>query len=77
MQTPAFLCRQTNFIQAVAEQGKPVNIKKGQFSAPWDMVHVVDKAKATGNQQIMVGYLMLRIILLEYPLYQVPFAHFL
>lgn len=54
MQTPAFLCRQTNFIQAVAEQGKPVNIKKGQFSAPWDMVHVVDKAKATGNQQIMV-----------------------
>ncbi|HIG63991.1 MAG TPA: 3-deoxy-8-phosphooctulonate synthase [Methyloprofundus sp.] len=54
MQTPAFLCRQTNFIQAVAEQGKPVNIKKGQFSAPWDMVHVVNKAKATGNQQIMV-----------------------
>jgi len=54
MQTPAFLCRQTNFIQAVAAQGKPVNIKKGQFSAPWDMVHVVDKAKATGNQQIMV-----------------------
>ncbi len=54
MQTPAFLCRQTNFIQAVARQGKPVNIKKGQFSAPWDMVHVVDKAKATGNQQIMV-----------------------
>lgn len=54
MQTPAFLCRQTNFIQAVAGQGKPVNIKKGQFSAPWDMVHVVDKAKATGNQQIMV-----------------------
>lgn len=54
MQTPAFLCRQTNFIQAVAEQGKPVNIKKGQFSAPWDMVHVVNKAKATGNQNIMV-----------------------
>lgn len=54
MQTPAFLCRQTNFIQAVAEQGKPVNIKKGQFSAPWDMVHVVNKAKATGNQKIMV-----------------------
>jgi len=54
LQTPAFLCRQTNFIQAVAEQGKPVNIKKGQFSAPWDMVHVVEKAKATGNQQIMV-----------------------
>ncbi len=54
MQTPAFLCRQTNFIQAVAEQGIPVNIKKGQFAAPWDMVHVVNKAKATGNQQIMV-----------------------
>lgn len=54
MQTPAFLCRQTNFIQQVAEQGIPVNIKKGQFMAPWDMVHVVNKAKATGNQQIMV-----------------------
>jgi len=54
MQTPAFLCRQTNFIQAVAKQGIPVNIKKGQFAAPWDMVHVVNKAKATGNQQIMV-----------------------
>ncbi len=54
MQTPAFLCRQTNFIQAVAAQGIPVNIKKGQFLAPWDMVHVVNKAKATGNQQIMV-----------------------
>ena len=54
LQTPAFLCRQTNFIQAVARQGKPVNIKKGQFSAPWDMVHVVAKAKATGNEQIMV-----------------------
>lgn len=54
MQTPAFLCRQTNFIQAVAEQDIPVNIKKGQFAAPWDMVHVVNKAKATGNQQIMV-----------------------
>lgn len=54
LQTPAFLCRQTNFIQAVAAQGKPVNIKKGQFLAPWDMNNVVDKAKATGNQQIMV-----------------------
>lgn len=54
MQTPAFLCRQTNFIQAVASQGIPVNIKKGQFSAPWDMIHVVNKAKATGNKQIMV-----------------------
>jgi 2-dehydro-3-deoxyphosphooctonate aldolase (KDO 8-P synthase) len=54
LQTPAFLCRQTNFIQQVAAQGKPVNIKKGQFLAPWDMVHVVKKAKATGNEQIMV-----------------------
>ena len=54
MQTPAFLCRQTNFIQAVASQGKPVNIKKGQFMAPWDMALVTDKAKATGNEQIMV-----------------------
>jgi 2-dehydro-3-deoxyphosphooctonate aldolase (KDO 8-P synthase) len=54
MQTPAFLCRQTNFIQSVAKQGIPVNIKKGQFLAPWDMIHVVKKAKATGNQQIMV-----------------------
>ena len=54
MQTPAFLCRQTNFIQAVAKQGIAVNIKKGQFLAPWDMKHVVNKAKATGNQQIMV-----------------------
>jgi 2-dehydro-3-deoxyphosphooctonate aldolase (KDO 8-P synthase) len=54
LQTPAFLCRQTNFIVKVAEQGKPVNIKKGQFLAPWDMIHVVKKAKSTGNQQIMV-----------------------
>jgi len=54
MQTPAFLCRQTNFIQAVARQGKPVNIKKGQFMAPWDMKNVVNKAKATGNEQILV-----------------------
>jgi 2-dehydro-3-deoxyphosphooctonate aldolase (KDO 8-P synthase) len=54
LQTPAFLCRQTNFIQAVARQGKPVNIKKGQFLAPWDMKHVVEKARATGNDQIMV-----------------------
>ena len=54
LQTPAFLCRQTNFIQQVASQGIPVNIKKGQFLAPWDMVHVANKAKATGNQQIMV-----------------------
>jgi 2-dehydro-3-deoxyphosphooctonate aldolase (KDO 8-P synthase) len=54
LQTPAFLCRQTNFIQAVASQGKPVNIKKGQFLAPWDMRHVVEKARATANAQIMV-----------------------
>jgi 2-dehydro-3-deoxyphosphooctonate aldolase (KDO 8-P synthase) len=54
LQTPAFLCRQTNFIQAVAELGLPVNIKKGQFLAPWDMVNVVEKAKATGNDNIMV-----------------------
>jgi 2-dehydro-3-deoxyphosphooctonate aldolase (KDO 8-P synthase) len=54
LQTPAFLCRQTNFIQAVARQGRPVNIKKGQFLAPWDMKHVVEKARATGNAQIMV-----------------------
>ena len=54
LQTPAFLCRQTNFIQNVARQGKPVNIKKGQFLAPWDMSHVVEKARSTGNQQIMV-----------------------
>jgi len=54
MQTPAFLCRQTNFIQQVARQGIAVNIKKGQFLAPWDMQHVVNKAKATGNQQLMV-----------------------
>lgn len=54
LQTPAFLCRQTNFIQNVARQGKPVNIKKAQFLAPWDMTNVVAKAKATGNEQIMV-----------------------
>ncbi len=54
MQTPAFLSRQTNFIQNVARQGIPVNIKKGQFLAPWDMIHVAAKAKATGNDQIMV-----------------------
>ena len=53
LQTPAFLCRQTNFIQRVASAGLPVNIKKGQFLAPWDMEHVLNKAKATGNQQIM------------------------
>jgi len=54
MQTPAFLCRQTNFIQKVCEPGIPVNIKKGQFLAPWDMVHVVNKARATGNNNILV-----------------------
>jgi 2-dehydro-3-deoxyphosphooctonate aldolase (KDO 8-P synthase) len=54
MQTPAFLCRQTNFIQKVCQPGIPVNIKKGQFLAPWDMEHVVNKARATGNQNIMV-----------------------
>ncbi|RPG52027.1 MAG: 3-deoxy-8-phosphooctulonate synthase [Gammaproteobacteria bacterium TMED1] len=54
LQTPAFLCRQTNFIQNVAASGLPVNIKKAQFSAPSDMKFVVDKAKATGNENIMV-----------------------
>lgn len=54
LQTPAFLCRQTDFITRVCAQGKPVNIKKGQFLAPWDMKHVVAKAKATGNEQIML-----------------------
>jgi 2-dehydro-3-deoxyphosphooctonate aldolase (KDO 8-P synthase) len=54
IQTPAFLCRQTNFIQRAARAGKPVNIKKGQFLAPWEMQNVVDKAKATDNQHIMV-----------------------
>jgi len=54
LQTPAFLCRQTNFIQNVARQGKPVNIKKGQFLAPGDMKNVTDKAKEVGNKQILV-----------------------
>jgi 2-dehydro-3-deoxyphosphooctonate aldolase (KDO 8-P synthase) len=54
LQTPAFLCRQTNFIVAVSSQGKPVNIKKGQFLSPWEMQNVVDKARSTGNSQIMV-----------------------
>jgi 2-dehydro-3-deoxyphosphooctonate aldolase (KDO 8-P synthase) len=53
LQTPAFLCRQTNFIQNVARTGKPVNIKKGQFLAPWDMKNVIDKAREVGNEQIM------------------------
>lgn len=54
LQTPAFLCRQTNFILRVADAGIPVNIKKGQFLSPWEMQNVVDKAKSTGNEQIMV-----------------------
>ncbi len=54
LQTPAFLCRQTNFIERVARTGKPVNIKKGQFLAPGDMIHVVEKARAVGNDNIMV-----------------------
>jgi 2-dehydro-3-deoxyphosphooctonate aldolase (KDO 8-P synthase) len=54
LQTPAFLCRQTNFIRAVAAQGLPVNLKKGQFLAPWDMNNVVEKARAVGNDQLMV-----------------------
>lgn len=54
LQTPAFLCRQTNFIVNVCSHGRPVNIKKGQFLSPWEMQNVVDKAKSTGNEQIMV-----------------------
>jgi len=54
LQTPAFLVRQTNFILNVCKQGLPVNIKKGQFQAPWDMKSVVEKAKSTGNKQIMI-----------------------
>jgi 2-dehydro-3-deoxyphosphooctonate aldolase (KDO 8-P synthase) len=54
LQTPAFLCRQTNFIVAACSQGKPVNIKKGQFLSPWEMQNVVDKARSTGNMHIMV-----------------------
>ena len=54
LQTPAFLCRQTNFIVGVASQGRPVNIKKGQFLSPWEMGNVVDKARSTGNKQVMV-----------------------
>jgi len=54
LQTPAFLCRQTNFIQNVARTGLPVNIKKGQFLAPWDMKNVTDKAREAGNDNIMV-----------------------
>jgi 2-dehydro-3-deoxyphosphooctonate aldolase (KDO 8-P synthase) len=54
LQTPAFLCRQTNFILSVASQGKPVNIKKGQFLSPWEMQNVVDKAHSAGNPRILV-----------------------
>lgn len=60
IQTPAFLCRQTNFIVNVARQGRPVNIKKGQFLSPWDMANVVEKARSTGNEQLMLcerGYM--------------------
>lgn len=54
LQTPAFLCRQTDFIQAAAASGRPVNIKKGQFLSPWEMANVADKARATGNQNILL-----------------------
>ena len=54
VQTPAFLCRQTNFIRSVARQGKPMNIKKGQFLSPWEMKNVVDTARDAGNAQVMV-----------------------
>ena len=54
LQTPAFLCRQTNFIVNVCSHNRPVNIKKGQFLSPWEMQNVVDKARSTGNEQIMV-----------------------
>ena len=54
IQTPAFLCRQTNFIKSAAKQGKPLNIKKGQFLSPWEMKNVVEKAQSTGNKQILV-----------------------
>ena len=54
LQTPAFLCRQTDFIENVARQGRPVNIKKGQFLAPWDMRNVVTKARMAGNDHLLV-----------------------
>jgi 2-dehydro-3-deoxyphosphooctonate aldolase (KDO 8-P synthase) len=54
LQTPAFLCRQSDFIGAVAAAGKPVNLKKGQFLSPWEMRHVVDKARAAGNEALLV-----------------------
>src|SRR6185295_639843 len=54
LQTPAFLCRQTDFIAAVAAAGKPINLKKGQFLSPWEMEHVIAKATAAGNEDILV-----------------------
>jgi 2-dehydro-3-deoxyphosphooctonate aldolase (KDO 8-P synthase) len=54
LQTPAFLCRQTNFIVNVCSQGRPVNIKKGQFLSPWEMANVIEKARSTGNREILV-----------------------
>ena len=54
LQIPAFLCRQTDFVAAVAQSGRVVNVKKGQFLAPWDMRNVIDKILSTGNQQILV-----------------------
>jgi 2-dehydro-3-deoxyphosphooctonate aldolase (KDO 8-P synthase) len=54
LQTPAFLCRQTNFIVNVCSQGKPVNIKKGQFLSPWEAANVIDKARSTGNRDVMI-----------------------
>jgi 2-dehydro-3-deoxyphosphooctonate aldolase (KDO 8-P synthase) len=53
LQTPAFLCRQTNFILSAASQGRPVNVKKGQFLSPWEMRNVIEKARSTGNEQVM------------------------
>jgi 2-dehydro-3-deoxyphosphooctonate aldolase (KDO 8-P synthase) len=53
LQTPAFLCRQTNFIVGVASQGRPVNVKKGQFLSPWEMKNVIEKARSTGNAQVL------------------------
>ena len=55
LQVPAFLCRQTDFVIAVAKANKPVNLKKGQFLAPWDMQHVIAKAASTGNHQLLVS----------------------
>jgi len=54
LQTPAFLCRQTNFIRNVAKQGRPMNVKKGQFLSPWEMKQVVEKARGAGNAQVLV-----------------------